>query len=90
LYGIFEVFVDTILICTTTALVILVTGTWDSGATGAAPMGPASRAAPAAASRKRMAKSSSYACGAPSRLAIAEVQYALALASHGCSATERS
>jgi len=36
LYGIFEVFVDTILICTTTGLVILVTGTWDSGATGAA------------------------------------------------------
>jgi AGCS family alanine or glycine:cation symporter len=36
LYGIFEVFVDTILICTTTALVILVTDTWHSGATGAA------------------------------------------------------
>ena len=36
LYGIFEVFVDTILICTTTGLVILVTGTWSSGATGAA------------------------------------------------------
>ncbi len=36
MYGIFEVFVDTILICTTTGLVILVTGTWDSGATGAA------------------------------------------------------
>jgi AGCS family alanine or glycine:cation symporter len=36
LYGIFEVFVDTILICTTTGLVILVTGTWDSGVTGAA------------------------------------------------------
>jgi AGCS family alanine or glycine:cation symporter len=36
LYGIFEVFVDTILICTTTGLVILVTGTWTSGATGAA------------------------------------------------------
>ncbi|MDQ3949721.1 MAG: sodium:alanine symporter family protein [Gemmatimonadota bacterium] len=36
LYGIFEVFVDTILICTTTGLVILVTGTWDDGATGAA------------------------------------------------------
>ena len=35
-YGIFEVFVDTILICTTTALVILVTDTWHSGATGAA------------------------------------------------------
>jgi len=36
LYGIFEVFVDTLLICTTTGLVILVTGTWSSGATGAA------------------------------------------------------
>jgi len=36
LYGIFEVFVDTILICTTTGLVILVTGVWDSGITGAA------------------------------------------------------
>lgn len=36
MYGIFEVFVDTILVCTTTGLVILVTGVWDSGATGAA------------------------------------------------------
>jgi AGCS family alanine or glycine:cation symporter len=36
LYGIFEVFVDTILICTTTGLAILVTGVWDDGATGAA------------------------------------------------------
>jgi alanine or glycine:cation symporter, AGCS family len=36
MYGIFEVFVDTILICTTTGLVILVTGSWDSGLTGAA------------------------------------------------------
>jgi AGCS family alanine or glycine:cation symporter len=36
MYGIFEVFVDTILICTTTGLVILVTGVWDSGTTGAA------------------------------------------------------
>ncbi|MEZ5320439.1 MAG: alanine/glycine:cation symporter family protein, partial [Vicinamibacterales bacterium] len=36
LYGIFEVFVDTLLICTTTGLVILVTGTWSTGATGAA------------------------------------------------------
>jgi AGCS family alanine or glycine:cation symporter len=36
LYGIFEVFVDTILICTTSGLVILVTGAWSSGATGAA------------------------------------------------------
>jgi AGCS family alanine or glycine:cation symporter len=36
MYGIFEVFVDTILICTVTGLVILVTGAWQSGATGAA------------------------------------------------------
>ena len=36
MYGIFEVFVDTILICTTTGLVILLTGTWTTGVTGAA------------------------------------------------------
>ncbi len=36
MYGIFEVFVDTLLICTATALVILVTDTWSSGLTGAA------------------------------------------------------
>jgi alanine or glycine:cation symporter, AGCS family len=36
LYGIFEVFVDTILICTVTGLVILVTDSWTTGATGAA------------------------------------------------------
>jgi len=36
LYGIFEVFVDTILVCTTTGLVVLVTGEWSSGLTGAA------------------------------------------------------
>lgn len=36
LYGIFEVFVDTLLICTTTGLVILVTGVWTGGVTGAA------------------------------------------------------
>jgi AGCS family alanine or glycine:cation symporter len=36
LYGIFEVFVDTVLICTMTGLVILVTDVWASGATGAA------------------------------------------------------
>lgn len=36
MYGVFEVFVDTLLICTTTALVILVTDTWSSGITGAA------------------------------------------------------
>src|SRR5688572_21258404 len=36
LYGIFEVFVDTILICTTTGLVVLVSGNWQGGETGAA------------------------------------------------------
>ena len=36
LYGIFEVFIDTILICTMTGLVILVTDVWTSGVTGAA------------------------------------------------------
>lgn len=36
LYGIFEVFVDTMLICTTTGLVILVTNSWDLGISGAA------------------------------------------------------
>jgi AGCS family alanine or glycine:cation symporter len=36
LYGVFEVFVDTLVICTATALVILVTDTWSCGATGAA------------------------------------------------------
>jgi AGCS family alanine or glycine:cation symporter len=41
LYGIFEVFVDTILVCTVTGLVILVTGVWDDGATGAALAGQA-------------------------------------------------
>ncbi len=41
LYGIFEVFVDTILVCTTTGLVILVTGVWSEGATGAALAGHA-------------------------------------------------
>jgi len=35
LYGIFEVFVDTLLVCTTTGLVILVTDSWTSGQTGA-------------------------------------------------------
>ena len=35
MYGIFEVFVDTILICTTTGLVILLTGVWSADATGA-------------------------------------------------------
>jgi AGCS family alanine or glycine:cation symporter len=41
LYGIFEVFVDTILVCSTTGLVILVTGVWNSGTTGAALAGAA-------------------------------------------------
>jgi AGCS family alanine or glycine:cation symporter len=41
LYGIFEVFVDTILVCTTTGLVILVTGVWSAGETGAALAGHA-------------------------------------------------
>ena len=41
LYGIFEVFVDTLLICTTTGLVILVTGVWEAGETGAALSGKA-------------------------------------------------
>jgi AGCS family alanine or glycine:cation symporter len=36
MYGIFEVFVDTVLICTMTGLVILVTGVWTGGDTGAA------------------------------------------------------
>jgi AGCS family alanine or glycine:cation symporter len=36
MYGIFEVFVDTMLICTTTGLAILVSGAWDSGEIGAA------------------------------------------------------
>lgn len=36
LWGVFEVFMDTIVICTMTALAILVSGLWDSGVTGAA------------------------------------------------------
>jgi AGCS family alanine or glycine:cation symporter len=35
-YGLFEVFVDTVLVCTTTGLVVLVTGEWLNGETGAA------------------------------------------------------
>ncbi|MCD5415259.1 MAG: sodium:alanine symporter family protein [Clostridiales bacterium] len=35
LWGIFEVFADTIIICTLTALVIISTGVWNSGLTGA-------------------------------------------------------
>jgi AGCS family alanine or glycine:cation symporter len=41
LYGIFEVFVDTILVCTVTGLTILVTGVWAEGTTGAALAGHA-------------------------------------------------
>jgi len=41
LYGIFEVFVDTILVCTVTGLAILCTGVWASGTTGAALAGEA-------------------------------------------------
>ncbi len=41
LYGIFEVFVDTILVCTTSGLVILVTHVWTGGTTGAALAGEA-------------------------------------------------
>ena len=36
LWGISEVFVDTIVVCTMTALVVLVSGQWDSGASGSA------------------------------------------------------
>jgi len=36
MYGVFEVFVDTLLVCTATALVILLTDTWHGGLTGAA------------------------------------------------------
>ena len=36
LYGIFEVFVDTVIICTVSGLVILMTGMWSSGLDGAA------------------------------------------------------
>ena len=36
LWGITEVFVDTIVVCTMTAMVVLVSGVWDSGASGAA------------------------------------------------------
>lgn len=41
MYGIFEVFVDTVVICTVTGLAILVTGVWHNGATGAALSGAA-------------------------------------------------
>jgi AGCS family alanine or glycine:cation symporter len=35
-YGIFEVFVDTLVVCLLTGLVVLTTGAWQSGETGAA------------------------------------------------------
>lgn len=41
LFGIFEVFVDTILVCSVTGLALLVTGVWTNGATGAALSGEA-------------------------------------------------
>ena len=41
LYGIFEVFVDTILVCTFTGIAIIATGVWNSGDTGAALAGAA-------------------------------------------------
>ncbi len=51
LWGAFEVFIDTIVVCTLTCLVIIITGVWNSGATGATltlnafatGMGPASK-----------------------------------------------
>lgn len=36
MWGVFEVFMDTLVICTMTALVVLVSGVWDSGLQGAA------------------------------------------------------
>ena len=36
LYGIFEVFIDTFVVCTMTGLVLLTTGAWELGLTGAA------------------------------------------------------
>jgi alanine or glycine:cation symporter, AGCS family len=41
LYGIFEVFVDTMVVCLMTGMVVLVTGAWTSGDTGAALAGRA-------------------------------------------------
>lgn len=35
MWGIFEVLMDTLVICTMTALVIIVTGQWNSGLQGA-------------------------------------------------------
>jgi len=36
MWGVFEVFVDTIIVCTITALVVLTTGVWSSGVSGGA------------------------------------------------------
>ena len=41
MYGIFEVFVDTMVVCLMTGVVVLVTGAWQSGDTGAALAGRA-------------------------------------------------
>jgi AGCS family alanine or glycine:cation symporter len=41
MYGVFEVFIDTMLVCLLTGLVVLVTGAWHAGATGAALAGQA-------------------------------------------------
>ena len=41
LYGIFEVFIDTIVVCSVTGLAILVTGVWNDGSNGAALSGAA-------------------------------------------------
>ena len=43
LYGIFEVLVDTLLVCSVTGLALLVTGVWNSGANGAVLSGEAFR-----------------------------------------------
>ena len=43
LYGIVEVFIDTLLVCTITGLAIIATGVWDGGSTGAALSGEAFR-----------------------------------------------
>jgi AGCS family alanine or glycine:cation symporter len=41
LYGIVEVFIDTLLVCTITGLAIIATGVWDGGSTGATLSGEA-------------------------------------------------
>ena len=43
LYGVFEVFVDTLLVCSVTGLALIVTGVWNSGADGAVLSGEAFR-----------------------------------------------